>query len=318
MPMSARALNIAHRGGAGLWPENTLQAFAHAIALPVHGIEFDLQLTADNQLAIHHDARLKPDATRKNGIYLKPPTPKISDLTMAELAAYDVGRLDPKSPYSQRRRAQTPIDGATIPGFDALCALVHDTAPSGFRLYAELKTEMGDMNDGAHAATVLADCFVEAISGSGLLDQTTVISFDWRCLARVCKALPNIANAYTTAPFALTNPDHASAAHDLAGSEEARMRAASKQGAPWWGEHDWRAQAGDTHGEKVLHAIAAAGGDGWFAYQRDIDATTLALAETLGLGVSAWTVNEAANMRALDQQGVAALVTDRPDILKQL
>ena len=55
----AQTLNIAHRGGADLWPENTMQAFERAIALGVDGIEFDLQLSADGHLLIHHDARLK-------------------------------------------------------------------------------------------------------------------------------------------------------------------------------------------------------------------------------------------------------------------
>ena len=41
--------NIAHRGGAGLRPENTLAAFAHAIALGADGAELDVQLTRDGR-----------------------------------------------------------------------------------------------------------------------------------------------------------------------------------------------------------------------------------------------------------------------------
>ena len=37
-------LNIAHRGGAALWPENTLPAFADAIASGCDGAELDVQL----------------------------------------------------------------------------------------------------------------------------------------------------------------------------------------------------------------------------------------------------------------------------------
>ena len=38
-----RPLNIAHRGGANLWPENTLEAFDNAINVGVDGIECDIQ-----------------------------------------------------------------------------------------------------------------------------------------------------------------------------------------------------------------------------------------------------------------------------------
>ena len=52
-------LNIAHRGGAGLYPENTLAAFVAAVS--EHGcpmLETDVQLTADNEVVVFHDAAL--------------------------------------------------------------------------------------------------------------------------------------------------------------------------------------------------------------------------------------------------------------------
>jgi len=55
-----RTLNIAHRGGAALYPENTLVAFAAAIER--HGclmLETDVQLTADHEVVIFHDDTLE-------------------------------------------------------------------------------------------------------------------------------------------------------------------------------------------------------------------------------------------------------------------
>lgn len=303
-------LNIAHRGGADLWPENTLEAFAKAIESGCDGIEFDLHLSADGQLIVHHDARLKPDATRHQGQYLAPPTPHLNQLSRAALAAYDVGRLDPTSPYGQRRATQQPMDGAQIPDFAELCALVRDTAPANFRLYAELKTDMGR---DAQAGKALADRFVAALQASGLADNTVVISFDWRALARVRDALPELAHAYTTMEFSLTDP-----AHQLqpdAGDQAIAIQKISAAGAPWWGAHDWRTQTGDNHGEKILRAIAAAGGTGWFAHWQDVTPATMALAAQLGITVSAWTVNQPADMQHLADLGVAAIITDRPDLL---
>ncbi len=46
---------LAHRGYHATLPENTLAAFAAAVALGVDGIETDVRLTADGKPAIMHD-----------------------------------------------------------------------------------------------------------------------------------------------------------------------------------------------------------------------------------------------------------------------
>ncbi|MCF8470803.1 MAG: glycerophosphodiester phosphodiesterase, partial [Parvibaculum sp.] len=46
-----KPLQVAHRGGAGLWPENTMAAFTHALEAGVDGIELDVHLTRDGKLA---------------------------------------------------------------------------------------------------------------------------------------------------------------------------------------------------------------------------------------------------------------------------
>ena len=42
----------AHRGGAGLWPENTLEAFGRALALGVSTLELDVHLTAEDDVVV--------------------------------------------------------------------------------------------------------------------------------------------------------------------------------------------------------------------------------------------------------------------------
>jgi glycerophosphoryl diester phosphodiesterase len=48
-------LVIAHRGASAAFPENTLAAFAGAIAQGADGVELDVRRTADRRLAIAHD-----------------------------------------------------------------------------------------------------------------------------------------------------------------------------------------------------------------------------------------------------------------------
>jgi glycerophosphoryl diester phosphodiesterase len=45
----------AHRGGAGLWPENTLDAFGHALALGVSTLECDVHVTRDGVPVLTHE-----------------------------------------------------------------------------------------------------------------------------------------------------------------------------------------------------------------------------------------------------------------------
>ena len=310
---TAKPLNIAHRGGADLWPENTLEAFGEAIALGVDGIEFDVQLSADGHLVIHHDGRLKPDATRLNGVFLKKPTPHINALNLETLQTYDVGRLQDGSKYAARRTQRAHMDGARIPTLAAFDRLLTQTK-ADFRAYTELKTDMVD----ADQAAALAAAYGETLKTAPSADKHIIVSFDWRTINAVRALFPDMPHAYTTMGFAETDPDHKSAAQDRPDGLAARLRNASKNGAPWWGGMDWRDMEGATHGERVLRAIRAGGGTGWFADAQDVTAETMAIAHDLGLSVSAWTVNDTAEMQKMAQLGVAAIITDRPDILKTL
>ncbi len=51
-------LVIAHRGGAGLKPENTMNAFTQAACMGCDMLEIDVRLTADGRLVAHHDAAI--------------------------------------------------------------------------------------------------------------------------------------------------------------------------------------------------------------------------------------------------------------------
>jgi glycerophosphoryl diester phosphodiesterase len=52
-------LAIAHQGGRGLWPENTLLAFERALDLGVDVLEMDLRVTRDRHIVVHHDASVE-------------------------------------------------------------------------------------------------------------------------------------------------------------------------------------------------------------------------------------------------------------------
>jgi glycerophosphoryl diester phosphodiesterase len=62
-PAPRRARNFAHRGASGHAPENTLLAFHSAFELGADAIECDVQLSADGEPVILHDATLDRTTT---------------------------------------------------------------------------------------------------------------------------------------------------------------------------------------------------------------------------------------------------------------
>ncbi|MBI5525574.1 MAG: glycerophosphodiester phosphodiesterase family protein [Deltaproteobacteria bacterium] len=72
---------MAHRGGGGETPENTMAAFEHAVAIPVNSIEIDTQLTKDGVIVIMHDDDLDRTTTC---------TGAVANKTLEELALCEV------------------------------------------------------------------------------------------------------------------------------------------------------------------------------------------------------------------------------------
>ena len=72
----------AHRGGAALRPENTVAAFDHGIAHGAEGLEFDVHLSKDGIVVVHHDETLERTTNGRG---------RIADFTADELARIDAG-----------------------------------------------------------------------------------------------------------------------------------------------------------------------------------------------------------------------------------
>jgi glycerophosphoryl diester phosphodiesterase len=168
-----RPLNIAHRGGAQLMPENTLAAFADAMARGCDGAELDVQLTRDGKVVVHHDYRLKAGLARKDAAWLAEPGPRIKDLTWRELRHYDVGAAQPGGDYARTHPLLRAMN-APVPTLDEVMAL---TSGRDFLLFVELKC---DASDDSADPIALADA-AYAITGK----QVIYVGFDWRALVRI-------------------------------------------------------------------------------------------------------------------------------------
>ena len=310
--MSGKPLNIAHRGGAGLRPENTLAAFAHALDLGVDGFELDVHVAKDGSVVVFHDDRLKPEIVRDgDGSWLEKPGPLIKDLTLPELQAYDIGRLKPGSAYAKRYPDYAPSDGEHIPRLADVIFLMKRGGGTE-RLWIELKTNFIDRSQTA-SPEAMAEAVLRVLKREKFLDRSVLVGFDWPALIAAKKIEPSIACLFTTLPqswFRDTPPPKEDGPPSKAELEALRMM--ERGTAPWTGGFD-RAKYGS-----VIKAAKAAGADGWFPYYADVTADTVAEARDEGLAVAAWTVNAPDDLKRLAELGVDGLCTDYPDRLKAL
>jgi len=72
----------AHRGGSKLRPENTILAFDHGLSLGADGLEFDVHLSRDGVVVIHHDTTLDRTTSGRGAV---------AAMTAGELARLDAG-----------------------------------------------------------------------------------------------------------------------------------------------------------------------------------------------------------------------------------
>lgn len=158
----------AHRGlhGNGV-PENSMAAFRAALAHG-YGVELDIHLLKDGNLAVIHDSLLNR-TTGQAG--------RVEDLTTEELRNY-----------------QLEGTGETIPEFMDVLTLFHGKAP----LIVELKP-----TDGNHAALTEAACkMLETYPGVFCME-----SFDPRCLVWLKRNRPDIIRGQLSENYFRTRSD---------------------------------------------------------------------------------------------------------------
>ena len=136
---SDRPLNFAHRGASYEAPENTLAAFMLAAELGADGIELDVQLSKDGQVAVIHDFTLETTTNGHGPVGAK---------TLAELQELDAGsRFDPLFAGQQIPTLQEVIDVWRLIARAGKVQII-ETYPAQIDLYSDTPI------DGALAAFV--------------------------------------------------------------------------------------------------------------------------------------------------------------------
>jgi len=243
-------LLAAHRGGAALWPENSLLAFRNAIALGADYLELDVHLARDGEVMVIHDPTLDRTTTG---------TGPVADRTAAELRAL---RL------KDGRRAAT-AEG--IPTLDEVAALA---AAAGRGLLLEIKVDAGRARYPGIEERVFA-----ILDRHGMARASVVMAFEAETWRRVRALRPDVRAGALYSARALP-------------SASAVSRALSETAAAGVGF------VGLAYALATPEAVAEAG--------------------RVGVVLGAWTVNDPDAMRTLVERGIGVLITDRPDVAKDV
>lgn len=289
-PASAFDLQ-GHRGARGLAPENTLVGFERALAIGVTTLELDVVITSDGVPVISHDVVLNPDITRdERGRWLQERNQPIMQLRLADLQAWDVGRVNPASRYARDFSDQQPFDGQRIPTLASLFERVQQLGADQVRFNIETKIQPGQP---AHAPSpeVFVAAVLDVVRSHGMQRRVSLQSLDWRALRIAQQLAPEVPVVHLTAQL---------------------PRLDTVSSGDW--TDGWRLDAHqDTPG-----LVAAAGGKTWSPHFSNLSQHSLRRARALGLRVLPWTVNETTDMERLLDWGVDGLITDRPDRLRAL
>lgn len=155
---------LAHRGGRGLWPENTLFAFQQAVALGVDALEFDIRCTRDGVLVVIHDDSVDRTTNGKGFVH---------ELTLQELQQLDAGYwwTDDQQNYPYRGK------GIRVPTLEEVFQFF-----SGVWMNIDIKQ---------HSPSIV-EHFASEIRKFGKEEEVLVASFDHKTIQNFRHLCPNV------------------------------------------------------------------------------------------------------------------------------
>ncbi len=248
---SSGPLVAAHRGGALLWPENSLLAFRNAIALGADFLELDVHLSKDGEVVVIHDPALDRTTTGVGAV---------RDRTLAELRALRLKDKDGK------------ITDEVIPTLEEVVGLA---APRGVRLLVEIKVDAR-----RERYPAIEEKVVTILDSRQMTFRTIVIAFEEDTVHRIRQLRSDVMVGALYSPRTLKQ----------------------KRATVGWALETFRRLGARFVG---LH-------------QALVTSRVVEQAREEGLAVGVWTVNELAVMQRFVELGVHMLVTDRPDLAKEL
>ena len=166
----------------------------------------------------------------------------------------------------------------------------------GLLLNIEIKSDPLKPEQGP-TPTDWATTLVDELNTLGLIDQCWVHSFDWRVLRQIHALTAKLPTGFLTS----AQPDFDT------------ITAHANSASPWLDGYD---PAQFSH--SLPQAISAAGGHYWGPCFQDLTRSRVAEAQSLGLEVHTWTVNEITHIETMVDYAVDGIISDYPDRVRKV
>ncbi len=299
----------AHMGGRDARPENTLPAFAYALAIGVTTLELDMVISADGVPVVHHSNKLSTYLAKNPwGKFLTvDEQPDIRYTSLADLKKFELGSMSPAAPYGYYEahgKTQKPVPGTQLATLEEVFQLVTDWGNDQVFLSVEAKSTPYVVNPANPSPADWVEKFYALVTKYGMQDRVMLQSFDWRILREMKKVDPRVATVALTANQPSWN---------MEGDEGDYQWRDQGQPSPWMGGLDLQDFGGDP-----VQAADAIGADVYSTYFSELTAASVQESHELGMRVVPFTVNDPEQMRKMIALGVDGLITDRPATLRHV
>ena len=191
----------AHRGGMGLYPEESLAAMLNAVELGVNTLEMDLCITQDKEVVLSHDKYFHPRyATRPDGTPVMQGDERVYlwNLPYEEVLKWDVGSKS--HPDWPEKNCQPAVKQRAAEVIDAVEAYCKGKGYAPMKYNIEIKSdpecEEGiEGQDWPHFQE-FTDLCMQMLEARNLGDRLIIQCFDERALNYIYKKYPGHILAY--------------------------------------------------------------------------------------------------------------------------
>jgi glycerophosphoryl diester phosphodiesterase len=279
-----------HRGTRGLRPENTLAAFGKALQVGVTTLELDTGVSKDGVVVVSHERRISPLECQDTGTNHFVGQ-LIKDLTLAQLKTLDCGTRHPTNPaIDPFVGTQEAVPGTKMPTLAEVFRLADRYGADHIQF--DIETKIDPTVDDTVDYVTFTRTVLGEIREHRVTDRSLLQSFDWRTLVEAKHELPALRTvALAQAPTIFP-------------------------GTPWTAGVPIAADA--FSGGSLAEAAKSIGASVVSVRFQDITDTLIAKTHRLGLKIVPWTVDDAPTMSSLIDRGVDGLITDYPDVGRQV